>query len=249
MAINVDDLFGMIKDHPGAATIADCYEYIKRFNYLWHVPYEKRTPLICEYSVSIDGNQIRYVPDDLLTEKLCKLAIINKPLSLQWVPTKYKSEQLCMAAIKQDGRALQYTPKDRITNKIIECSLSSGCNFLEFVPEELKTRDLCMACVKINPYEIQNTPENLRTADMYEIAANIINSDIIASFPEEFRTEENWRIAASNNMEGNVSILNNLPQRYTEIWLEMIKLSPRAYYYKDSPTEEMTTLHKLLWEV
>ena len=93
-----------------------------------------------------DGKNLSYVPEELKTKELCRLAVENNAIALSNVAEEFKTGVLCHIAAENIGYVL------------------------DDVPEELKTTDLCHMIVKKNEDALKYVPKNLKKAELYAIA-------------------------------------------------------------------------------
>ena len=81
---------------------------------LVYVPEALLTARMCEIAIQQYGYVLRYVPVALLTAQLCEIAVQEDSDALQYVPEALRTAQLCEIAVQQDGHALQYVPDEHI---------------------------------------------------------------------------------------------------------------------------------------
>lgn len=63
-------------------------------------------------NVEEDGNELAFVPYELITEDLCRAAVKNFGGALQHVPDNLKTMELCMEAVKNNSEAINYVPEE-----------------------------------------------------------------------------------------------------------------------------------------
>ena len=56
------------------------------------------------------GTAIKFVPDHLKTNKMCKHAVKKLPYLLRYVPDKYKTQQICDKVILENNGTLNFVP-------------------------------------------------------------------------------------------------------------------------------------------
>ena len=78
------------------------------------------TEEICRIAVMQDGYSLRYVEPEFITEELCKLALCDKHESdvLQWVPEQMKTLELCKFAIEQSIDNFPFIPEEIQTEEL-----------------------------------------------------------------------------------------------------------------------------------
>jgi hypothetical protein len=172
------------------------------------------TPELAEQSIKENGNNLKSVPENLVTEKLCKVAIAGengKGEALQHVPEKFKTPELCDAAMQHNpaqaflyvpdamktpemcdkavaatGENLQHVPKNKISKALCEKAIKNFGKNLAYVPESLRDAALCLTAVKVDGTNLQYVPDNLKTKKLCTEAQKNTTQDITAFFPKKF---------------------------------------------------------------
>jgi hypothetical protein len=116
---------------------------------------------------------------------------------LEILPDEIKTYELCLGAVKMYGPMLEFTPSQFRTKELCLAALA-GYSRLEFVPDELKTTDFFLSAFKENAFFIKYIPIERLSYEMCRDAVERYN-DAILYIPEQFRTEELWRIALTNH--------------------------------------------------
>jgi hypothetical protein len=179
------------------------------------------TPALAEKLVKEDGNNLKSVPEQLVTEPLCKIAVSGengKGAALEHVPEHFKTPELCDAAMRQDpaqaflyvpdmaktpemcdkavsaaGENLQRIPKDKMGKALCEKAVKSFNKGLANVPEELRDAALCLTAIKIDGTNLQYVPNNLKTKALCTEAQKCTTQDVSKFFPKEFAKVEKVR--------------------------------------------------------
>jgi hypothetical protein len=94
-------------------------------------------------AVQYDGYALKYVPENLRTEEICKIAVQQNGYALEYVPIKLRTEEICHLAVQQNGMALQYVPIKLRTEEICHLAIQQTGWALQYVPEKLKTEEIC----------------------------------------------------------------------------------------------------------
>lgn len=82
------------------------------------------------YALEHDGCSLRDVSKKLITEELCKVALINSGSALSYVPEKYFTKELCEFAVEHDGTAVEFVPVEWITPELAHKSVCSCMRLL-----------------------------------------------------------------------------------------------------------------------
>jgi hypothetical protein len=128
------------------------------------------TPEIATYIVKMNGWALQYIPDELITEEMCWLAVHRSDNpdgdSIRFVPQRHMSYNLCFVAVlcpNQVNTALMDIPDEFKDYNLCLAAVSNPMqqNFyaLEFVPEHLKDVALCRVALSANV--VMSTREEL----------------------------------------------------------------------------------------
>ena len=136
---------------------------------------------------------LEFVPDEFMTEEICKVAVKRNGLALEFVPKDFLTEELCKIAVEDDGRALEFVPEYFSTEEICKIAIKNDNNALKFVPEKHKTLGVCKNAIA-------------KTLGAY--------MDILSFVPEVFQKEltENFiRCFPQKISKGNVELVKITP--------------------------------------
>ncbi len=106
---------------------------------------EIRTEADALIAVKADWKALEHVPDELLTEELCMLAIEANPgEALSVIPEWIMTEEMCLEAVKRDGLALEWVPDDGIlmTPQVCWAAVSQNGSAWGAVPDDLRSNEL-----------------------------------------------------------------------------------------------------------
>jgi hypothetical protein len=92
---------------------------------------------------------------------------------------------------------LEFTPLQFRTQEICFAALHS-LGALMFVPNKFKTPDFFLSAFKNNHSHIKHIPAKYLTYDMCREAVEDVFVNVKECIPEQFRTEELWRIALTS---------------------------------------------------
>ena len=62
---------------------------------------------------------IKYVPPELITDEICKIACMQNGNPLQYVPPELITDEMCQMACMQNGNPLQYIKQELITKELV----------------------------------------------------------------------------------------------------------------------------------
>jgi hypothetical protein len=196
--------------HPDIATLKKSQEW---------------TPELAEQAVKEDGNSLKSIPEQLVTEQLCKIAISGengKGEALQHVPDKFKTSAICDAAMQKNpaqaflyvpdiiktpemcdkavtatGENLQHVPKNKISQNLCETAVKNFGKSFAYVPKDLRNAALCLAAVKVDGTNLQHVPDSLKTKKLCTEAQKHTTQDISKFFPKKFAAAEKAQLSKS----------------------------------------------------
>ena len=82
----------------------------------------------------------------LQNEELCKLAVQQNGLALEFVKKQFKTEELCKLAVQQNGFALEFVNKQ--TEEVCKLAVQQNGLALYYVKEQFKTEEICHLAVQ-----------------------------------------------------------------------------------------------------
>jgi len=181
---------------------------------LKYVPLEFRTSDICKSAIA---NYDRYrsknifdsIPQNIITEELCKFAIKRNELALKALPLKFRTRDMYVTAIMCYPRLLRSMPKNM---QGYEFYKSFVCNSnlrdcpLRYIPKKIITNELCELAIlhHQNMYwsAFEFVPKKLITQELCELAINNHRrtscDTILRRIPRKFFTHKLCDIAIKN---------------------------------------------------
>ena len=92
-----------------------------------------------DYILLVNKNKyiIKIIPDDMKTDKLCKITVKSYGYLLQLVPEDKKTYDLCKIAVRQDGQALLFVPKNKKTEEICKIAMRQDKYASNYVPDDI----------------------------------------------------------------------------------------------------------------
>jgi len=153
---------------------------------------------LCELAVTQNSDALRYVPQELRTERMCLAAVTQNGWALRHVPQKLRTERMCLAAVTNDGGALAHVPQKLRTERMCLAAVTNYGWALEHVPQELRTERMCLAAVTQSGYVLRHVPNELRSEKMC-LAAVTNDGSALRYVPDELRSEKMCLAAVTQN--------------------------------------------------
>jgi hypothetical protein len=146
------------------------FEILKEFVQLSYknIGYVQPTTLgytkLCKRAVSNEGMALEYVPEELPEyAEICKIAVSQDPWALRWVPEELPEyAEICKIAVSQNGRALHYVPIELRTPTLCKIAVSNEGMALVAVPEKLRTQEIYKAAVSQNGRALEYVPPEIK---------------------------------------------------------------------------------------
>ena len=116
----------------------------------------------CRYALGVDvsGYVLRYVPEDLITLKMCQAIIKKEGGTVQYAPQKFKAE-LYKEQVKLYPDAISDIPQKELTPELCLIAVKADGSTLEYVPGKFKTMELCLSAAQ-NSRAFEYMPEKLK---------------------------------------------------------------------------------------
>ena len=134
------------------------------------------------YAIGINGELLRFVPDEHVNQEITLKALKNTPLALKYAKPTYLNEDIYLECIKRAGQVIKWIPKENVTDKMIEEAIQQngttithidatrlttehylqavqkGRGVLNLIPMNERTRQICKLAVYICPESILDVP-------------------------------------------------------------------------------------------
>lgn len=81
----------------------------------------------------------KFIPDDMLTYKVCLAAASSNRYALEHIPSAHKTAEIYMMAVKRCGKLLQYVPEDHRIKGLCDIAVRNNPDAIAYVPEEIQT--------------------------------------------------------------------------------------------------------------
>ena len=99
----------------------------------------KGYPELCMIAVNSHSSAFSMVPDDVKTEKMAEVAVMDNVWMVKDIPDNLKSEKLYIHAVNANPEALYFVPEEFKTEQVCIAAVRHDDRWLEDVPEKLKS--------------------------------------------------------------------------------------------------------------
>ena len=169
---------------------------------------ESSLPLPIDYFalINIDANNLKYVPIEQQSLKLCFKALKNNPKSIRHInPSVSFYRKLCILSVQANKRAYSRIPKDRITNAIYTAAEAChGVASLDNTPEHLVTYQHCCKILHQGDHDQFRYIPTRIFEQHPELAEHVVklkpsfSPHVLERLPEKLKTEDYCRRYLSN---------------------------------------------------
>lgn len=141
---------------------------------------EKRDPHLAKMALENFGSAIKYLPKELLTDKICMQAVKNDGLAIKYIPQSMWTQELCSTAVKECAHAIQHIRGEWRTTKLCIAAITGRqiiSNKYDFYNHAIKfltvsdfNPEISEAAVKHNGKLVRFIPAQFRTQKIIEIS-------------------------------------------------------------------------------
>lgn len=226
----------------------------------WLAAHGERLPQTpAEWTAVIKKNPsyLRFVPDDMITQDLCLLAVNHGESRLEYVPEEFRTRELYMALVTKCGYLLKTIPEEHKDHQLCLAAIKAGANMADVplvhqtravwhaafekskfvikqMPEEFMTAEICREGMIEDLENMQYIPAHLRTREIWLIYVSS-DSSRLAELPKQYQTQDMYQ----DLMSKNPGVIKFIPHEYQtkEMWLtalrfNVIELGDVPYLYR-----------------
>ncbi len=130
---------------------------------------------IFEKIVKSNWRNLKYVPKNRITQRLCECAYASSWKAFQYFPDKYKTAELCVQCVKKNWTMLKYVPDHLKTEEVCLLAVEKNYEALSFVPQSILSDELCIKCIKKNWASIRLIPLDFKTPEFYKAILGLVS--------------------------------------------------------------------------
>jgi hypothetical protein len=140
-------------------------------DYYLSLPERRRTAAVSMAAVSACGHNLEYVPETVISKKICRAALNSKDV---------------------DCTVLPHIPFTDVQKEGIQRFSGDTPAFVLYSFTDIRDAQMAREAVKADAYCIQLVPDKLLTAELCKTALNSPNADknVLGFIPKKFRTPE-----------------------------------------------------------
>ena len=173
---------------------------------------------ICLLAVTKNGENLRYVPQNVINNEICNAAIFNNIATLKYVPDEHLTESLCDYAINIDGLAIAYIPQKYITGERIEAAIKNSKPdknqwSIAHIPSRLMSQEWADLSFKLFPESISAIPSKYVNEKMC-IKAVEYDGLLLKKLPVKYKKMDS---IIEKAIASNIAALMCVPLKYEKI--------------------------------
>lgn len=191
----------------------DIYKYVFR-NKILSLKDVEQTEHICEIALDIDGLNLRDVDINVKTDNLCKIAVKQNGLAIEFVDNQ--NSAICISAIYQNAHSIKHISNQ--TETLIKLAIELKASSLEHVLNQ--TYAICAYAIHRDYKAIQYVRE--QTSELCKLAM-CYNTDAFQYISN--KTDEICEIALRKNIRYETYIENK--SEYINDLIDLLKISQR----------------------
>ena len=160
------------------------------------IPKKYRTIDVCYDSVNKYGNNIRFVPCVIISEKLIKVAIDTGHLiNLKYIPSQFKNKKFYEYCINKNVLYVAQIDEQYVTQQMWIAAVKKDVYLIKKIPEKYITDELCMEIIGGNTWcndegqMLELIPDKFKTFELCKMA-NKKGVKAVAHTPDRFMNDE-----------------------------------------------------------
>lgn len=121
---------------------------------------------LCLQSVSENGWNMKYIPQEIQTQELCDMAVKSICWGYKYCLEKFKTYENSFSAVKRNGQIIEYVPKRLIDYEMCMAAAKSRYTCLHLIPKEFITKEMCYEAVKATGENVKGVPDEFMSSEL-----------------------------------------------------------------------------------
>jgi hypothetical protein len=121
---------------------------------------------LCLQSVTENGWNMKFIPQDVQTQELCDAAIKSICWGYRYCLEKFKTYENSLAAVKRNGQIIEYVPNKLIDYEMCLAAAKSRYTCLHLIPRKFITHYLCEEAVKATGENVKGVPDEFMSSEL-----------------------------------------------------------------------------------
>uniref|UniRef100_A0A7R9YFP0 DUF4116 domain-containing protein n=1 Tax=Pinguiococcus pyrenoidosus TaxID=172671 RepID=A0A7R9YFP0_9STRA len=167
--------------------------------------------------VQSNGMSLENLPEYNDDKDICKQAVLNNGLALQFVGENLKADrEIVLSAVQQDGNAIQFmSPALKDDKEIALTAVSSSGQALRYAPQFSEDKEVALAAVEQSTGALDHVANSLTTKKTFWLEAITRNAEAAGSLPSPLRRKTNKKFVV-DAVQKNSQALQYLPKTLKE---------------------------------
>ena len=172
---------------------------IRNIEILKFFPKSLINEVVASKSLSVNENNLRYIPEKLKTEELIKVATASSSSYvdiIKYIPKKMFTEKMCLDIINDNLRGFSDIPDEKKTERVCKAALGASRYFediIDQIPKDLYLPEILIHCKKSR---YPNVTKFTQLIDGWVKNKSVTNDDlllILANAPENLKKSDAWK--------------------------------------------------------
>ena len=110
------------------------------------------------------------------------------PANLKFVPEEYRSKKMCTRAIiHSDMPLIKFVPEDKLTEEMCSISIRKNVAYFSAIPDHFKTYKLCLEVVTLDGDMLSLIPDIHKTYELCNVTLETNTIPILSNIPYKYR--------------------------------------------------------------
>ena len=134
------------------------------------IPDYLKTPKMCRDAIYYDtGNNIKYIPYDMRTRRICGIAVSRNACNFVYVPLDMINIEMCKDVINSGfSDAMYYIPIDLRSDVIRSMGLQKNKKYIKYITEDDVTEEMCIDIIDKDEWSMGDLKYSLQTPKLVE---------------------------------------------------------------------------------
>ena len=95
-----------------------------------------------------------------LNQHICNVLVKTDPMNLRFIPSEFKTARLCKSAVAKAPHTIQFVPQNRQTDKLLEMAIDSNPNVIAYMPNP--SIELCAKALELDRNAFKYIPQSIK---------------------------------------------------------------------------------------
>ena len=167
---------------------------------------------------------LRYIPIEILDEKICYEAVASYASNIRYVPNYILTHSICLKSVENYGMGILEIPNNFINQEIVEKAFNNYHGILSMVNKKYHTKNMWKQLLSQNTFHIGKCPKEYLDN---EFLLDLFSNSIVYSpdkSPDEFISKFDDYEFCKKAIEINPNIIVHIKyNKFYDLWIESAK--------------------------